>query len=158
MTQDPQHAKHILVINDDPAILGLFQDLLGEEGYKVTLDKFARQTSELLETIRQIGPDLVIMDFIIGHEDSGWQLLQAAKMDRDTRDLPVVVCTGAVRQVTELSEHLDAMGVHVVLKPFDIDHLLEIIDKTWASLDHPTPGLDTIDAVVGRGGNTPGKD
>jgi CheY-like chemotaxis protein len=136
--------KHILVVNDDPAILTLFQDLLGEEGYKVTLDKFARQTGELLETIRSVRPDLVILDFIIGGEASGWQLLQAAKMDRETRDVAVIVCTGAVRQVTELSEHLDAMNVHVVIKPFDIDHLLEIIAKTWASLDTPTPGLDTI--------------
>jgi CheY-like chemotaxis protein len=144
MTSDRQDAKHILVVNDDPAILSLFQELLEEEGYTVTLDKFGRQTGELLEAIRVMKPDLVIMDFIIGHEDSGWQLLQAAKMDRETRDIPVIVCTGAVRQVTDLSQHLDAMQVHVVLKPFDIDHLLEVIAKTWASLENPTPGLDTI--------------
>jgi CheY-like chemotaxis protein len=144
MSPEQQEPKHILVINDDPAILTLFQELLDEEGYAVTLDKFGRQTGELLETIRTLSPDLVIMDFIIGHEDSGWQLLQAAKMDRGTRDIPVIVCTGAVRQVTELSQHLDEMGVHVVIKPFDIDHLIEVIGKTWASLDSPTPGLDTV--------------
>lgn len=146
MTTDhpDREQKHILVVNDDPAILNLFQDLLEEEGYSVSLDKFGRQTGELLETIRSLRPDLVIMDFIIGGEASGWQLLQVAKMDRKTRDIPVIVCTGAIRQVTELSQHLDEMGVHVVLKPFDIDHLLEVIDKTWASLDAPTPGLDTI--------------
>ena len=144
MTSANSDSKHILVVNDDPAILTLFQDLLAEEGYTVTLDKFGRQTGELLQSIRTLKPDLVIMDFIIGHEDSGWQLLQAAKMDRDTRDIPVIVCTGAIRQVTELSQHLDAMQVHVVIKPFDIDHLLEVIEKTWASLGAPTPGLDTI--------------
>ncbi len=146
MTDESQASKHILVVNDDPAILGLFEDLLGEEGYDVTLDKFGRQTGELLESIRTLKPDLVIMDFLIGHEDSGWQLLQVAKMDRETRDIPVIVCTGAVKQVTELSHHLDEMGVQVVIKPFDIDHLLEIIDKTWASLENPIPGLDTLPA------------
>jgi CheY-like chemotaxis protein len=151
MTQDQQDRKHILVVNDDEAILGLFQELLGDEGYKVTLDKFARKTSELLQSIREFEPDLVIMDFLIGHEDSGWQLLQVAKMDRETRDIPVIVCTGAVRQVTELSEHLDAMGVHVVIKPFDIDHLLEIVAKTWVSQESPTPGLDTVDRSVDEG-------
>lgn len=149
MSVESQASKHILVINDDPAILGLFEDLLGEEGYDVTIDKFGRQTGELLESIRTLKPDLVIMDFLIGHEDSGWQLLQVAKMDRETRDIPVIVCTGAVKQVTELSQHLDEMGVHVVLKPFDIDHLLEIISKTWASLDSPTPGLDTLPGNAG---------
>lgn len=151
MSNDHQEPKHILVVNDDPAILSLFQDLLGEEGYTVTLDKFGRQTGELLESIRELKPDLMIMDFIIGHEDSGWQLLQVAKMDRETRDIPVIVCTGAVRQVTELSQHLDEMGVHVVIKPFDIDHLIEVIDKTWSSLESPTPGLDTVPLEAKKG-------
>lgn len=141
MTQD---RKRILVVNDDPAILALFHDLLSEEGYEVTLDKFARQTGELLESIRENQPDLVIMDFIIGGEEMGWQLVQATQMDRKTRDIPVIVCTGAVKQVTELSDHLASIGIHVVLKPFDIDHLLEIIDKVWASQDAATPGLDTV--------------
>lgn len=131
MTTSNSTGKHVLVINDDPAILDLFQELLGEEGYEVTLDNFARQNGELLQSIRDQQPDLVIMDFIIGGEASGWQLLQLTQMDRATRDIPVIVCTGAVRQVTELSAHLDTMGVHVVTKPFDIDHLLEIVDQVW---------------------------
>lgn len=138
--------KHILVVNDDPAILDLFEELLGEEGYRVTLDKFARKTGELLQTIRDLQPDLVIMDFIIGGELMGWQLLQATQMDRGTRQIPVIVCTAALKQVTELSHHLDAIGVHVVTKPFDIDHLISVIDKVWASQGSPTPGLDTITA------------
>lgn len=139
-----QKKKHILVVNDDPAILELFRDLLVEEGYEVTLDKFARQTGELLESIKDLRPNLVIMDFIIGGEDSGWQLLQATKMDRATKDLPVVVCSAAVKQITELSDHLDSLDVHVVIKPFDIDVLLKIIHTVWASQDSPTPGLDTL--------------
>lgn len=149
MAQPQDDKKHILVVNDDPAILELFHDLLVEEGYEVTLDKFTRQTGELLQSIKELEPDLVVMDFIIGREDSGWQLLQAAKMDRSTRDIPVVVCTGAVKQVTELSNHLDSLGVHTVIKPFDIDNLLEIIDKVWDSQKSPTPGLDTLTSTPG---------
>lgn len=142
--ENSESRKRIFVVNDDPAILDLFQDLLSEEGYEVILDRFNRKTGELLDTIREVQPDLVIMDFIIGGEASGWQLLQVTQMDRSTRDIPVIVCTGAVKQVTELSAHLDGMGVNVVIKPFDIDHLLDIISKVWASQDSPTPGLDTL--------------
>lgn len=144
MSQDTDTQKHIVVINDDPAILQLFDELLGEEGYRVTLDNFQRQTIELLEVIRELKPDLVVMDFLIGGEPKGWQLLQATQMDRSVRDIPVVVCTGAVKQVTELSGHLESLGVHVVIKPFDIDHLIEVIDKAWISEESPTPGLDTL--------------
>lgn len=151
MTRKNEGKKHILVVNDDLAILDLFQELLGEEGYDVTLDNFARLTGELLLTIRELQPDLVIMDFIIGSEDSGWQLLQASRMDRSTRDIPVIVCTGAVKQVTELGDHLDGMGVRVVTKPFDIDHLIAIIDKVWESQGARTPELGLSTALTSRG-------
>lgn len=131
MPQDTDHQKHIIAINDDPAILQLFDDLLSEEGYRVTLDNFNRQTTELLDSIRNLQPDLVVMDFIIGGEDKGWQLLQATQMDRAVRDIPVVICTGAVNQVTELGAQLESLDVHVVIKPFDIDHLIEVIGKVW---------------------------
>lgn len=144
MPRNSDQAKHILVINDEPAILELFRELLGEAGYQVTLDNFRRPTGELLEVIREVQPDLVIMDFVIGGEDKGWQLLQGSQMDRSTRDIPVIVCTGAVQQVTELSAHLNELGVHVVLKPFDIDHLLDIINKVWQAQDAPSVGLDTV--------------
>jgi DNA-binding response OmpR family regulator len=84
------------------------------------------------------------MDFVIGGELKGWQLVQATQMDRAVRDIPVIICTGAVKQVTELSDHLDSLGVHVVIKPFDIDVLLKVIDKVWQSQGSHTPGLHTL--------------
>jgi len=142
VTAPPADQKHILVVDDEPAILDLFRELLSDEGYRVTLDRFARQTGELLRTITEVNPDLVIMDFLIGGEDPGWQLLEMVRMDRRTRALPVIICTAAVKQVTELSAHLDELGIHVVLKPFDIDHLLAIIDTVWAAGRSPTAGID----------------
>ena len=123
--------KTILVINDDPAILGLFDDLLREEGYDVQQDEFGKTTDELHRHIRDLQPELIILDYIIGREGSGWQLLQAIKMDRATRHIPVIICTGAARQVEELRGHLLEMDVQVVLKPFDIDHLIEIVESIW---------------------------
>ncbi|HEV2127892.1 MAG TPA: response regulator [Thermomicrobiales bacterium] len=151
MAKPSNGGKRILVVNDDPAILALFEELLGEEGYEVTIDRFARQTGDLLQSIRDASPDLVIMDFIIGREESGWQLLQAMRMDRTTRDIPIIMCTGAVKQVTELREQLDTMGVQVVTKPFDIDHLLEVIAAVWAG--SPTPRSALRDESAGRDAN-----
>ncbi len=143
MADSTHTGAHILVVNDDPAVLDLFEDLLGEEGYRVTLDRFGRETTEIMQSLRALEPDLVIMDFLVGGEASGWQLLQAAQMDRATRDIPVIVCTAAVRQITELSDHLDSLGIHVVIKPFDIDHLLDVVQQVWDSKRSLTPGLET---------------
>ena len=61
------------------------------------------------------------------NEDASWSLLQMLRMDPATADVPIVFCTGAVREVKALGDHLVTMGVTVVLKPFNIDRLVEAI-------------------------------
>jgi CheY-like chemotaxis protein len=126
--------RHVLVINDTPEILDLFRDLLGDEGYRVTTDNFAAPFGQKLQEVKELRPDLIILDFIIGGEEFGWQFLQMLKMDRGTRNIPVIVCTAAVTQVRELQNHLDQMGVAVVLKPFDLDVLLAELDRVWTKV------------------------
>jgi len=124
---------HIFVINDEPAILALFQEILEEEGYRVSLDTFGRVgVREQFERIAEVQPDLVVLDFLIGGEPMGWQLIQALKMRRTTDTIPIVACTAAVTVVKELHSHLSAMNVGVVIKPFDIDHLLDAIRRALA--------------------------
>lgn len=122
-----EQQPHLLVINDTPQILDLFVELLGEAGYQVTPNRFTIETDLLLAQAKKLDPDLILLDLMIGAEGLGWQFLQMLKMDRETRQIPVVLCTAAVRQVEELQSHLDDMGVAVVLKPFDIDHLTAVV-------------------------------
>jgi CheY-like chemotaxis protein len=124
--------KHVLVINDTPHILELFDELLSEAGYRVTLDRFTAEADHLLTQVKEARPDLIVLDFMIGDEARGWQFLQMLKMDRESRAIRIVVCSAAVQQVKEMQTHLDEMGVAVVLKPFDIDYLLSVIEKALA--------------------------
>jgi two-component system phosphate regulon response regulator OmpR len=128
-TPEDDDRPHILVVNDDPAILDLFEELLSEEGYRVTLDNFSVQVQAMHQRLRERRPDLVLLDIMIGAEGNGWQLVQAMKMDRTVRDIPLIICTAAVSQVAEFGEQLDALGVAVVFKPFDIDHLLSVVGE-----------------------------
>lgn len=114
----------IMVVNDTQEILDMFRDLLEQEGYEVILYSYAIQDMD--EILRQ-QPDLLILDYIFGSERTGWQLLQKLKMRRDTAAIPVVICTAAKRQVEEIEGHLVAMGVGIVLKPFNVDDLLRTV-------------------------------
>ncbi len=129
----PAESKHVFVINDTVAILELFRSLLEDEGYRVTTDGFSVELVEMLGRVKDVNPDLVVLDFVILDEGKGWQFLQLMKMDREARDIPVIVCTAAAKMVEELQVHLDSMGVIVVLKPFDIDHLLKEIEHVLKS-------------------------
>ncbi len=124
--------RHIVVVNDTQEILDLFRDILEEEGYRVSLYSYAFKD---IADISALQPDLVILDFVIGGEAHGWQLLQKMKMTRQTKDIPVIVCTAALQLARELEGHLKTKNVGVVLKPFDIDELLEAVTM---SLDSPS--------------------
>ncbi len=119
-------ATRILVVNDTQEILELFRMLLEEEGYEVVLSGFPIQQ---ISDVEQIHPDLIILDFVFGDQKSGWQMLQMIKMKRSTASIPVIVCTAALDMVREQEGYLVSQGVHVVFKPFDIDHLLTNIKQ-----------------------------
>jgi CheY-like chemotaxis protein len=122
---------HILVINDVPALLDLFRELLEEEGYQVSVDGFSAVTLEQqLARVKAIAPDLIVLDFLIGGEDLGWQLLEMIRLDPATVKIPLLVCTAAVQIVEQLQAHLNSMGIQVVLKPFDLDQLLAAITSS----------------------------
>lgn len=118
------HKPLILAFNDSAEVLSLFEDLLSPEGYQVSVAALAGRE---LATVVEAAPDLIILDYMWSSDDSGWSFLQMLKMDPRTKDIPIVLCTGAVRQVRDLEARLKEMGVRVVLKPFDIDELVAVV-------------------------------
>ena len=66
----------ILVIDDTPAILELFQDLLTDEGYEVLLSASVMQD---VAAVTQLNPDLIILDLLFGTEAAGGHLLHALR-------------------------------------------------------------------------------
>ena len=124
-------ATRIMVVNDTQEILELFEDVLSAEGYEVVLYSYAIMDMAEVERAK---PDLIILDYIFGTEKTGWQMLQKLKMRRATADIPVIVCTAATREVREIEGYLQAKGVGLVPKPFDIDDLLAAVK--WAIEAH----------------------
>ena len=127
------YQPHILAINNDPAVLALFRDLLEEAGYQVSLQTYIDRD---LTQIKALKPDLIVLDYMWATEDASWSLLQMLRMDPATAGIPIVLCTGAVREVEALASHLLEMGITVVLKPFNIDQLVDAIRERLAP-EHP---------------------
>ncbi len=117
-------ARHVLVVNHAPEILELMRELLADEGYHVSTLARAGQD---IDTIASLKPHLIIIDYMWPSSDNEWVLLNLLTIDRRTRDIPVILCTAAVAQVQPMEEHLLRLGICVVLKPFDIDELLEVV-------------------------------
>ena len=121
-TRERQRA---LVVNDTQEILELFDEILSGLGFEVVLMSYAPRE---LDRIREVDPDLIILDFLMGDRELlGWQLLQKLKMDRRTDSIPIVVCTAAVKAAQEQQGYLTEQGVSLVLKPFNIDQLEDAV-------------------------------
>jgi CheY-like chemotaxis protein len=120
-----QRRPRALVVNDTQEILELFDEILTGLGYETVLMSYAPRE---LERIREVDPNLIILDFLMGDRELlGWQLLQKLKMDRSLALVPIVVCTAAVKAVHEQQGYLTEQGVTIVLKPFTVDQLEEAV-------------------------------
>ncbi len=129
-------ATRILVINDTQELLESFRDLLESEGYAVTLYSYA---PEELDEVRRAQPDLIILDLIFRQEKLGLELLEKMKLHRDLADIPVIICSAALNDIREMQGYLASQGVLTVLKPFDIDTLLDAIKEALKTRPNRVP-------------------
>ena len=122
-------ARHITVINDDAPFLDLMADLLGDEGYRVTL---YHGGPVVYPALKRDVPDLIVLDIRMQTPDEGWELLQVIRLDRALALVPVIVCSGDIHFLRERADHLRAKGCDTLVKPFDI---AEMLGKVAVGLD-----------------------
>jgi len=123
-------SPRIVVIDDTQEILDLFLMILESEGYEVVLEK---QMFEHVTDIERLHPDVIVLDFLIGTQKQGWEMLQKLKMYPPTASIPLIICTAALNEVREQEDYLQAKGIRVVFKPFDIDELLQAVQQALPS-------------------------
>jgi CheY-like chemotaxis protein len=130
MAQHPNPPR-IAVIDDDAVFLDLMQDLLGAgEGYEVIT------SSDWLDSfgfLKQAQPDLIILDLMMGREQTGWAILELLHEDEATRDIPVILCSAAAPALDQHADRLRPGLVSALAKPFDVDALLVEIERMLAS-------------------------
>ena len=118
------HGRRLLVVDDAPDVLEFMELLLAAEGFEVRVAQSLEAAEAALAAAR---PDLVICDVRMPGKPS-FAFLDRLRGDKATRDVPVVVCTGAVQEVQEGEARLAQARTTVLFKPFDIEALLDCID------------------------------
>lgn len=114
----------VLVVDDDPDIRRMLEDVLTDEGHQV---RVASNGREALAFVEHQSVDLILLDLMMPVMD-GPAFYQAyrAHVDDDPGRAPVVVIS-ADRNVREQAAQL---GVDSYLtKPFDLDALLDQVER-----------------------------
>ncbi len=113
--------KRIVVVEPDRDIREIVSHILADRGFEVIpYDDDEGMFDEILKTL----PDVVLLD-IFSITEKGTALCRKIKNHPQTRDIPLIV----------LSTHMQAAAVKeicaedVIPKPFDIDHLIMVVEE-----------------------------
>ncbi len=115
-------AKKILLIEDEEIMVNLLQRKLSQEGYEVAV---ARDGEEGIKAIKEILPDLILLDIIMPKK-SGFEVMEAVQKDEQLKKIPVVIISNSGQPV-ELDRAKD-LGVKDWLVKTNFDPQ-EVIDK-----------------------------
>lgn len=120
MNQNTKAIK-ILVADDDPVIRDMMADILGFEGYPISV---ARNGYEALEVLRSERGLLVFLDLMMPVM-SGKEVLTALERDPELRNRHIIVLMSAMDNLEEAS----SLKVDAILqKPFLVEDVLDILD------------------------------
>ena len=120
---DPSVAMRILVVDDEQAVRGLARRFLVKKGHHVDEAKSGKAA---LRMIQEREYDSVIVDLRMP-DLSGEGLYEWLKKNRPELANRVIVISGDMAN-PETVEILERMDRPFLLKPFDLDELLQIVD------------------------------
>jgi len=112
--------KHILVIDDERALLKLVKNILEPKGYKVSLAASGHSGLALMEKEH---PDLIILDMKM----PGLNGFQVLDLIRQRSNIPVIMLTGVIDE-NILSKSLNIGADDYITKPFNPDVLVARIE------------------------------
>ena len=112
----PSDSLKILVVDDEPAMVGALGALLGQAGHRIVA---AYDGDEALRRFRDDKPDLVLLDLAMPGLDGA----AVCQRIRETSDTPIVVVSGE-RDRAATVELLDLGADDYIRKPFRADELL----------------------------------
>src|SRR5215204_5226758 len=123
----------VLVVNDDRDMLDMYADALEAMGHEAV-------TKEAIdagpETVRQVGAQALVVDLQAPHErEFGLRVIREVREDPETRDLPIILATGATEELDSLHERLETLEVPVLIKPFPISVLEEQLQAALAEAE-----------------------
>jgi len=88
-------AKKILLVEDEEIMIGLLQRKLTQEGYEISV---ARDGEEGLKTMKEIKPNLILLDIIMP-KMGGFEVMEEMAKDEGIKDIPVIVISNSGQPV-----------------------------------------------------------
>ncbi|HWW82253.1 MAG TPA: SIR2 family protein, partial [Vicinamibacterales bacterium] len=132
LTEQRKTSCDILVVDDEPTLRTAFKMML-ERGLRVSVDTAETGVAALLR-MPALRPKLLIVDLIMPEMD-GWRLIDAVRAEPNYAGVQFVVLTGM--ENLEWMERAAALGIPYVMKPFERDEFLTIVQSQLVRVGMP---------------------
>ncbi len=109
----------ILIIDDNPANLGLLFDYLETKGFKVLVDTDGESA---LKAVSKAKPDIILLDILMPGAD-GFEICRRLKANFKTCDIPVIFMTALTDSADEI-KGLELGAVDYITKPLKVEKVL----------------------------------
>lgn len=129
--------KKILAVDDEKHIVRLVQVNLQRHGYEVHT---AYDGREALEKVREVKPDLIVLDVMMPHLD-GFGVLRRLKADPETRDIPVIMLTAKAQDADVFRGWQSGVDSYLT-KPFNPLELITFVERILDRPDDDDPIVD----------------
>jgi CheY-like chemotaxis protein len=117
----------VLVVNDDRDMLDVYGAVLEEMGHQPILRVDLDPDPEVVIATRA---EAVVIDLQAEADRlAGLKAIEALRAHPATREVPIVLATAAVEEVHPLVERLDKLEVPVLIKPFALDELRDVLGR-----------------------------
>lgn len=116
MTEQEQQGRRVLIADDDPLILRMYQRKLRADGYDVAV---AHDGSEVLVELQRNTPEIIMLDIMMPVMN-GVETLKAIKNNEKTKDIPVIMLTNLGDRPEDI-EKAKAMGARDYLVKADTE-------------------------------------
>jgi len=139
--------RRVLIIEDDLAVRRMTSMIFQHAGYQV---HEAEDGPEGLEKVRQVKPDLIILDVMMP-KMSGLEVCSQLRANPATARLPIII-TSAKGQVSDRVVGLQAGADDYVIKPVDSRELLARAEAVLLRAGYAQPKKAFVIAIVSTKG------
>ncbi|MDP1759314.1 MAG: response regulator, partial [Thermodesulfovibrionales bacterium] len=134
--------RKMLLADDSITIQKVVELVLAEEGFEI---KAVNNGEEALAAIETFKPDVVLADIVMP-KMNGYQLCDKIKANPATRNVPVILLSGAFEPLDEeLARNVKADSF--VIKPFESQELISKINAALVSASTMEETAEAVEAV-----------
>ncbi len=113
----------ILVVDDDPVIIKLLQNILSAEDFEVIA---ASDGLDAMAQVKEHKPDLIVLDIMMP-KINGYDVCRNLKFDSPYKDIPIILLTARDREIDPRIGRM--IGVDYMRKPVNRSKLLSRIKQ-----------------------------